>query len=347
MSTSHGNYSQAPVSTACFAPTSAGNFPITNSDSFTVDPQGHLAALAASHPGQLAFAETMSWNQHESIYSPESTTREYRSNNVHLGGQSMFFQQQQQGLAIADSTNGKRDRVNSRGVRKPEAEYARSASPGSINNGRGGSSGAGSHHSGDDDDGADAHNVDSSGNASVEQQRRNRFLERNRVAASKCRQKKKVWIQELERRAENATMQNRSLHIAIAQLKEEVIILKSQLLTHRNCQCTMVHQYLHSDTSSSIDPAQAMAAAVSATGGFPMVSQQQHMSHHPPAGVPSLGFYSPPHKSMMYQTQPPEAYHHQSVSTEMSSAPNRFGVTPSPSSPFTANMDSMGFSHQP
>ncbi|KAJ1935459.1 hypothetical protein EC988_008477, partial [Linderina pennispora] len=71
-------------------------------------------------------------------------------------------------------------------------------------------------------------------------EKRRKFLERNRVAASKCRQKKKMWIKELERRAEDATMQNRTLHLAVAQLKEEVIILKTQLLAHRNCGCSAI-----------------------------------------------------------------------------------------------------------
>ncbi|KAJ2887770.1 hypothetical protein GGI21_006823, partial [Coemansia aciculifera] len=99
------------------------------------------------------------------------------------------------------------------------------------------------------------------------EQRRRRFLERNRVAASKCRQKKKMWIQDLERRADDVTMQNRSLHIAVAQLKEEVLILKNQLLAHSNCGCTAVQQFLHSDASCSMDPAQAAvtAAAMAAT----------------------------------------------------------------------------------
>ncbi|KAJ1719286.1 hypothetical protein LPJ53_005928 [Coemansia erecta] len=124
--------------------------------------------------------------------------------------------------------------------------------------------------SGDEDGG--------NGDKTAEQQRRRRFLERNRVAASKCRQKKKMWIQELERRAEDVTMQNRSLHIAVAQLKEEVMILKNQLLAHRNCGCTSVQQYLQTDVTAPTDTAvaQAMSAAMVAPPGFPLATQPPH-----------------------------------------------------------------------
>ncbi|KAJ2785099.1 hypothetical protein GGI15_002039 [Coemansia interrupta] len=116
------------------------------------------------------------------------------------------------------------------------------------------------------------------GDKTAEQQRRRRFLERNRVAASKCRQKKKMWIQELERRAEDVTMQNRSLHIAVAQLKEEVMILKNQLLAHRNCGCTSVQQFLQTDVTAPTDTAvaQAMSAAMVAPPGFPLATQPPH-----------------------------------------------------------------------
>ncbi|KAI7834184.1 hypothetical protein BX661DRAFT_126166, partial [Kickxella alabastrina] len=89
----------------------------------------------------------------------------------------------------------------------------------------------------------------------TEQQRRRHFLERNRIAASKCRQKKKVWVQQLERRAEEVTNQNRSLHIAVAQLKEEVMILKNQLLAHRNCSCSTIHQFLQTECNTSSESA--------------------------------------------------------------------------------------------
>ncbi|KAJ2844714.1 hypothetical protein IWW36_005073, partial [Coemansia brasiliensis] len=114
-----------------------------------------------------------------------------------------------------------------------------------------------------------------------EQLRRQRFLERNRIAASKCRQKKKLWVQELERRAEDVTMQNRTLHIAVAQLKEEVMILKNQLLAHRNCNCSAIHQYLQAECA-----AVAPDASVVASSDVPLATQPQHSLMSPPPPQP-------------------------------------------------------------
>ncbi|KAJ1807734.1 hypothetical protein LPJ75_004737 [Coemansia sp. RSA 2598] len=149
----------------------------------------------------------------------------------------------------------------------------------------------------DEKDGSDEHDGSEDGGEngednepSAESLRRRRFLERNRIAASKCRQKKKMWIQELERRAEDVTMQNRSLHIAVAQLKEEVMILKNQLLAHRNCSCTAIQQYLQTEAAASGESAavaHAMSAAMAASSGFPLATQppqalappQQQIAH--------------------------------------------------------------------
>jgi hypothetical protein len=76
------------------------------------------------------------------------------------------------------------------------------------------------------------------------EQKRRKFLERNRMAASKCRQKKKMWMQELEQRSEEVVQRNKALHTLVSQLKEEVLILKNQLLSHHNCNCNVIQQYV-------------------------------------------------------------------------------------------------------
>lgn len=44
-------------------------------------------------------------------------------------------------------------------------------------------------------------------------ERRQRFLERNRAAASRCRQKRKLWVSSLEKKAEELTSQNIQLSV--------------------------------------------------------------------------------------------------------------------------------------
>lgn len=73
---------------------------------------------------------------------------------------------------------------------------------------------------------------------------RRKFLERNRVAAFKCRQKKKQWMQNLEKRADEVSQRNRELHDLITQLREESVYLRNQLIAHSDCDCTAVQAYL-------------------------------------------------------------------------------------------------------
>lgn len=46
-------------------------------------------------------------------------------------------------------------------------------------------------------------------------ERRQRFLERNRAAASRCRQKRKLWVNSLEKKAEDLTNMNVSLTVSV------------------------------------------------------------------------------------------------------------------------------------
>ncbi|CAO3624402.1 unnamed protein product [Mucor fragilis] len=66
-----------------------------------------------------------------------------------------------------------------------------------------------------------------------EAESRQRSLERNRLAASKCRQRKKEWIDELAHKAEKMTRENEYLKQMLVQLKEETLYLKSQLIVHK------------------------------------------------------------------------------------------------------------------
>jgi len=74
--------------------------------------------------------------------------------------------------------------------------------------------------------------------------RRSKFLERNRVAASKCRQKKKEWTAGLERRARGLQASNAHLQLLAAGLCDEVLFLKGEMLRHTDCACAHVREYL-------------------------------------------------------------------------------------------------------
>jgi len=54
--------------------------------------------------------------------------------------------------------------------------------------------------------------------------------------ASKCRQKKKQWMQELEFRSMEISTKNDALKITIQELQNQIDELKNQLYTHQNCE---------------------------------------------------------------------------------------------------------------
>uniref|UniRef100_H3C3R7 Cyclic AMP-dependent transcription factor ATF-7 n=1 Tax=Tetraodon nigroviridis TaxID=99883 RepID=H3C3R7_TETNG len=69
-------------------------------------------------------------------------------------------------------------------------------------------------------------------------ERRQKFLERNRAAATRCRQKRKLWVSSLERKAEELTHTNLQLQNEVTALRTEVGQLKQILLTHKDCPVT-------------------------------------------------------------------------------------------------------------
>nr|XP_057910364.1 cyclic AMP-dependent transcription factor ATF-7b isoform X1 [Doryrhamphus excisus]XP_057910365.1 cyclic AMP-dependent transcription factor ATF-7b isoform X1 [Doryrhamphus excisus] len=73
-------------------------------------------------------------------------------------------------------------------------------------------------------------------------ERRQRFLERNRAAASRCRQKRKLWVNSLEKKAEDLASMNVSLTNEVTVLRKEVAQLKQLLLAHKDCPVTIMQK---------------------------------------------------------------------------------------------------------
>ncbi|XP_062256154.1 cyclic AMP-dependent transcription factor ATF-7b isoform X3 [Platichthys flesus] len=73
-------------------------------------------------------------------------------------------------------------------------------------------------------------------------ERRQRFLERNRAAASRCRQKRKLWVNSLERKADDLVSNNVSLTNEVSLLRNEVAQLKQLLLAHKDCPVTVMQK---------------------------------------------------------------------------------------------------------
>lgn len=73
---------------------------------------------------------------------------------------------------------------------------------------------------------------------------RQSHLEKNRLAAHKCRQRRKEYINSLETRARDFSAQNQTLKDTVSQLREQVLGLKDVLLQHAGCGCWAIDEYL-------------------------------------------------------------------------------------------------------
>ncbi|ORX96530.1 hypothetical protein K493DRAFT_135346, partial [Basidiobolus meristosporus CBS 931.73] len=67
------------------------------------------------------------------------------------------------------------------------------------------------------------------------EEKRKLFLERNRKAALKCRQRKKQWLNNLQIKVDYLSQENESLQTQATCLREEIINLKTLLLAHKDC----------------------------------------------------------------------------------------------------------------
>ncbi|KAJ2391402.1 hypothetical protein GGI23_005424, partial [Coemansia sp. RSA 2559] len=283
------------VSTGMLSQGTASAFPLLTAASI-IDQPPYLASTTALQPHGIPEFTTSASSYSVKADADSLQAILFSSNADHSAITSptsaitMVTAASEQSSASDKRRNGKKETVKAGGIKKAKAAASNSLAADRADSRQRkdsiASSNADSYRDeNDNDNDNDNDGFDDNGRNSVgvkdsktEHERRRKFLERNRLAASKCRQKKKMWVQELERRAEDATMQNRSLQIAVAQLKEEVLILKNQLLAHHSCGCTAVQQYIQSGcgapaTGPSV--AHAVSAAVVASGfSLPTHSQQ-------------------------------------------------------------------------
>lgn len=74
------------------------------------------------------------------------------------------------------------------------------------------------------------------------EEKRKKFLERNRAAAARCRQKRKSWVYNLESKADELSSVNNKLQTEIKALRGEVAHLKQLLIAHKDCPITIQQQ---------------------------------------------------------------------------------------------------------
>ncbi|RKK65542.1 hypothetical protein BFJ69_g16192 [Fusarium oxysporum] len=78
-------------------------------------------------------------------------------------------------------------------------------------------------------------------------------LERNRHAAAKCRARKQNQENALVTEVEILESRHQQLSSCYNDLIEQVYHLKSDILRHRDCNCTLIQQYIRSEAQKSVD----------------------------------------------------------------------------------------------
>ncbi|XP_035512057.1 cyclic AMP-dependent transcription factor ATF-7a isoform X2 [Morone saxatilis] len=110
-------------------------------------------------------------------------------------------------------------------------------------------------------------------------ERRQRFLERNRAAASRCRQKRKLWVSSLEKKAEELCNLNVSLSNEVSLLRNEVAHLKQLLLAHKDCPVTNLQK-----KTAYLAAEESMKDTSEPTGSPAPVIQHSSLAPSPSAG---------------------------------------------------------------
>ncbi|KAL0963855.1 hypothetical protein UPYG_G00314420 [Umbra pygmaea] len=134
-------------------------------------------------------------------------------------------------------------------------------------------------------------------------EKRRKFLERNRAAASRCRQKRKVWVSSLEKKAEDLNTMNGQLQNEVTLLRNEVAQLKQLLLAHKDCPVTAMQRKSAYHTSEQEDSCEEMSVP-----GSPPAEAIQHSSVSTSNGV-SASSVTPAGSAPASSNSPPITAH--------------------------------------
>ncbi|KAL7908524.1 hypothetical protein GGI35DRAFT_405795 [Trichoderma velutinum] len=113
-----------------------------------------------------------------------------------------------------------------------------------------------------------------------ETEKKKQIKQRNRVAASKCRQKKKAKVDELKEIKSSLEARNNDLHMEYQRLRQEIGQVKSDLIHHTECNDSNINRWVENEAKGYVeklvrnDERQRMGSISSADG----VVDAMHMS---------------------------------------------------------------------
>ncbi|KAL1872307.1 hypothetical protein VTK73DRAFT_1617 [Phialemonium thermophilum] len=108
-----------------------------------------------------------------------------------------------------------------------------------------------------------------------DEEKRTKFLERNRIAASKCREKKKQYVSELEETKSELEAQHTQLQMEYNGLLTEVSGLKHHIMTHAKCNDPNIDRWLSNEARKFVQTSNDLFGAPPADG----LSQTAYSSH--------------------------------------------------------------------
>ncbi|KAK1766133.1 hypothetical protein QBC33DRAFT_516042 [Phialemonium atrogriseum] len=125
-------------------------------------------------------------------------------------------------------------------------------------------------------------------NMPKDEEKRVKFLERNRIAASKCREKKKQFVSELEDTKIDLEAQHAQLQLEYNSLLSEVSGLKHRLMAHAKCNDPNIDSWLSNEarrfvqtTTDLFGPYQGPSSHSSHTRNHSTASSRQSVSFNP------------------------------------------------------------------
>uniref|UniRef100_L2G2B8 Transcription factor atf21 n=1 Tax=Colletotrichum fructicola (strain Nara gc5) TaxID=1213859 RepID=L2G2B8_COLFN len=80
-----------------------------------------------------------------------------------------------------------------------------------------------------------------------------KYRVKNRAAAKRCREKTKLYEEDLAVKEQEVTQERMYLDAYVAALKEEVLALKNQILQHGDCNCELIQGYIARTARASAD----------------------------------------------------------------------------------------------
>ncbi|KAM0464760.1 hypothetical protein ACHAPV_002596 [Trichoderma viride] len=83
-------------------------------------------------------------------------------------------------------------------------------------------------------------------------EKKEQVKQRNRVAASKCRQKKKVKVDELKDMQSHLEAQNNDLRMEFQRLREEIGQVKSELINHTECNDPNINRWVENEAKGFV-----------------------------------------------------------------------------------------------